>query len=70
MFTVVGHCPHCGAPIYTSGVWMGVTPPPNYYSCNCRLNGLYVKIVPSENTADVSCNYANHCDAKEKTILN
>ena len=33
--TIVGHCPKCGAPIYTETVWHGITPPPNYYSCAC-----------------------------------
>lgn len=28
-----GSCPHCGAPIYASGVWGGITPP--VYTCSC-----------------------------------
>lgn len=32
---VVGHCPRCGAPIYTPQMWMGITPPPSEYSCDC-----------------------------------
>ena len=35
MYTQVGTCPHCGAPIYTYTVWHGITPPPNIYTCNC-----------------------------------
>ena len=34
-WTVVGYCPKCGAPIYAPTVWMGVTPPPVYYTCEC-----------------------------------
>jgi hypothetical protein len=33
--TIVGHCPHCGAPIYSPTVWHGVIPPAVIYSCNC-----------------------------------
>ena len=36
MNTIVGNCPHCGAPIYTPTVWHGITPPPVTYSCMCR----------------------------------
>ncbi len=35
MFTTVGHCPHCGAPIYAPTFWMGVTPSPSQYTCAC-----------------------------------
>jgi len=35
MFTIVGNCPKCGAPIYTYTAWWGVCPPPNMYSCYC-----------------------------------
>ena len=31
MKAIVGHCPHCGAPIYVLTVWHGVTPPPNEF---------------------------------------
>ena len=35
-FAVVGHCPKCGAPIYSTSPWWGITPPPNSYSCACN----------------------------------
>jgi len=35
MYTVVGHCPKCGAPIYTQTMWLGIYPPPPIYSCSC-----------------------------------
>lgn len=35
MNTVVGHCPHCGAPVYAPTIWHGVTPPPSTPSCGC-----------------------------------
>ncbi len=35
MYNIVGHCPKCGAPIYTPSNWMSITPPPNTYSCSC-----------------------------------
>jgi hypothetical protein len=34
-FIVVGHCPKCGAPLYSPMIWQGVTPPPVQYSCYC-----------------------------------
>lgn len=36
MYTVVGHCPKCGAPVYTYSVWHAVTPPPSMPSCQCN----------------------------------
>lgn len=36
MWTTVGSCPKCGAPIYAPSVWHGITPPPNTYSCACN----------------------------------
>jgi len=33
--TIVGHCPNCGAPIYASSVWQGITPPPSTHTCMC-----------------------------------
>lgn len=36
MFTQVGSCLKCGAPIYVPSVWMGVVPPPPQYTCGCR----------------------------------
>ena len=35
MFTVVGACTQCGAPIYTNTMWGGITPPPSMFSCYC-----------------------------------
>jgi hypothetical protein len=35
MFTVVGYCPKCGAPIYAPSVWNAITPPPSYKTCTC-----------------------------------
>lgn len=35
MFTAVGNCPKCGAPIYVESPWHGITPPPTKYSCGC-----------------------------------
>ncbi len=35
MYTIVGSCPKCGAPIYTYTVWHGTIPPPPIYTCNC-----------------------------------
>lgn len=35
MFTIVGNCPKCGAPIYSPSVWQAITPPPITYSCSC-----------------------------------
>ena len=35
MFTVVGYCPRCGAPIYSPSSWAGTLPSPSYHSCNC-----------------------------------
>ena len=36
-WTKTGECPHCGAPIYSPGMWHGILPPPPQYTCNCRL---------------------------------
>jgi hypothetical protein len=33
--TIVGHCPRCGAPIYTPSVWFGINPPPAVWTCAC-----------------------------------
>lgn len=35
MYTQVGSCPHCGAPIYSPAFWMGVCPPPVTHTCQC-----------------------------------
>jgi hypothetical protein len=35
-FTTVGHCPKCGAPIYSPTIWHGITPPPVTYTCDCN----------------------------------
>ena len=49
MYTIVGQCPKCGAPIYVESPWWGVTPPPNKYSCSCGI-ALQPKIIISDNT--------------------
>lgn len=51
-WSVVGHCPKCGAPIYVPGVWMGVNPPPNTYSCDCFTKTYKLEYGPSSTTAD------------------
>ena len=35
MYTQVGTCPRCGAPIYSPSVWMSILPPPSIPSCSC-----------------------------------
>lgn len=35
MYTVIGNCPKCGAPIYTYSMWHSITPPPSIPSCDC-----------------------------------
>ena len=36
MYTQVGSCPKCGAPIYSyAGAWFSILPPPSYHTCNC-----------------------------------
>jgi hypothetical protein len=35
-FISVGHCPKCGAPIYSPDNWMSITPPPIQHTCNCN----------------------------------
>ena len=35
MHAIVGHCPHCGSPIYAQSPWWGVVPPPSIPSCDC-----------------------------------
>lgn len=45
MWTQVGSCPGCGAPIYVPTVWHGVTPPPPHYTCECRMRPLPMPIV-------------------------
>jgi len=47
MYTQVGSCPHCGAPIYSPSVWHGITPPPPTYSCACVPQS---KVVTTTNT--------------------
>ncbi len=37
MHDIVGHCPKCGAPIYSSpSLWLSTTPPPVIFSCACN----------------------------------
>ncbi len=35
MYTQVGSCPGCGAPIYAPMVCHSILPPPPIYTCNC-----------------------------------
>lgn len=35
MYTQVGSCPVCGAPIYAPTEWNGVIPPPSIKTCGC-----------------------------------
>lgn len=35
MWTQIGACPQCGAPIYVPTMWHGIYPPPPMYSCDC-----------------------------------
>lgn len=39
MFTMIGHCTKCGAPVYSDSVWNGTSPPPVRYSCLCQDDG-------------------------------
>lgn len=34
MYTIVGYCPRCGAPIYSPTTWMSILPPA-LTSCAC-----------------------------------
>ena len=34
-YVIVGHCPQCGAPIYTEQVSMSISPPKLMPSCRC-----------------------------------
>ena len=43
MYNIVGHCPHCGAPIYVhepnrESTAVETFPPKSIYSCECRFN--------------------------------
>jgi len=48
-FTTVGHCPKCGAPIYSPAIWHGITPPPVSYTCSCH--GLDPNVVITTTTS-------------------
>ena len=48
-FVSVGHCPKCGAPIYSPDVWMATTPPPVTFTCMCNPQA---KIEIRTNTGD------------------
>ena len=52
MYTVIGQCPKCGAPIYTYTNWSAVTPPPSIPSCSCNPQS---KIETTTNTAETKC---------------
>jgi len=64
MYSTIGSCPKCGAPIYTYGVWNGVQPPPPLYSCNCRntnnKSGDYVVYTNKNNVIDNNPATGNH----------
>lgn len=49
MWTQVGACPKCGAPIYAPSVWHGVLPPPPHHSCGCN-GGLTTSFTTSTDT--------------------
>lgn len=36
IFTAVGACPKCGAPVYAPSAWWGIMPPPSTPSCGCN----------------------------------
>lgn len=42
MYSIVGSCPQCGAPIYVPSIWSGVIPPTPQYSCNCPPRTRYI----------------------------
>ena len=42
MYTSVGTCPTCGAPIWTPTNWMSITPPPIQYSCDCHQSKTHI----------------------------
>ena len=50
MYTIIGNCPKCGAPIYTHLVWMSITPPPSIYSCSCILQPQTITTTTTTNT--------------------
>ena len=35
MYTVVGNCPQCGAPVYAPTAYWSIMPPPSTPSCCC-----------------------------------
>lgn len=35
-YTVVGHCPKCGAPIHSPMFHHSILPPPVTYTCGCH----------------------------------
>ncbi len=51
-FVVVGHCPHCGAPIYSPSSWHGVVPPPATHSCACAPAARFVTVTSTHPTVD------------------
>ena len=48
MYTIVGSCPKCGAPIYAPTVWHSTLPPPPLYTCACTPQ---VRTITATNTA-------------------
>ena len=45
-----GHCPKCGAPIYTESPWFAITPPPTRYTCQCHKETMQYEIVTTTGT--------------------
>ena len=39
MYSIVGNCPRCGAPIYAPTINYSILPPPSRHSCNCFAGG-------------------------------
>jgi hypothetical protein len=50
-YTIVGHCPKCGAPIYAPTVYHSILPPPSTPSCGC---------VPQARTVTTTNTNADH----------
>lgn len=57
MQTQIGSCPHCGAPIYAEGPWLGVTPPPPIYTCSCAAHLRMTYTTTDTTTTDAPSKY-------------
>lgn len=51
MFSIVGACPICGAPMYVPMVWHGIIPPPVTRSCGCFPDKKYEYATSAEATS-------------------